>query len=82
MFASAQWSSLQIAGVRLGLFLNPGHADTRVGVHYVVDNLSQASREVVGNGGRIVTPQTEVAPGVVTVEVEDPEGNAFTLRGK
>jgi len=80
MFASPSWTSLRIAGVRLGLFLHPPHEGGRVGLHFVVTDLAAALSEVEHSGGRVVTPAAEVAPGVVVAEVEDTEGNAFTLR--
>ncbi|MGZ3439307.1 MAG: VOC family protein [Polyangia bacterium] len=80
MFASADWSSLRIAGVRLGLFRNPGHATGRIGLHFVVGDLAAARAAVERAGGRAGAPPSEVAPGVVIAEVTDPEGNTFTLR--
>ena len=79
-YASERWSSLMIAGMRLGLFHLPSHAGGRTGLHLVVDDLAEAVAEVEGAGGRIAQPPTEVAPGVVTAEVIDTEGNQLTLR--
>jgi len=80
VFASSSWTSLRIAGVRLGLFLHPPHEGGRVGLHFVVTDLAAALREVERSGGRLVKPAAEVAPGVVVADVEDTEGNVFTLR--
>ncbi|MSP63858.1 MAG: hypothetical protein EXR72_26635 [Myxococcales bacterium] len=80
MFASASWSSLRIAGVRLGLFLHPEHVAGKVGLHFVVSDLAAAGADVERAGGRIVGSSIEVAPGVVIAEVMDAEGNSFTLR--
>jgi predicted enzyme related to lactoylglutathione lyase len=78
-FASAGWSSLHIAGVRVGLALAPAHAAGRTGLHFAVDDLAAARADVERAGGRIVAPALELAPGVVVAEVTDSEGNLFTL---
>ena len=80
-FASSHWTSLHVAGVRIGLFPRGEEASTRTGLHFAVDDLAAASDAVAHAGGRILTPVTEVAPGVVVVDAADTEGNAFTLRG-
>lgn len=79
MFASPAWSSLRVAGVRLGLHHHPGHADARTGLHVVVSDLPATRAEIERAGGRS-EPPVEVAPGVVTVDATDTEGNTFTLR--
>lgn len=78
-FASPVWSSLRIAGVRLGLFHHPDHPGGRAGLHFVVADLATTRAAIERAGGR-VAPPVEVAPGVVTVDVTDSEGNTFTLR--
>ncbi|MDP2345651.1 MAG: VOC family protein [Deltaproteobacteria bacterium] len=80
MFASPRWSSLNVAGVRIGLFLNPLHLPGRVGLHFVVSDLGTARAAVAHAGGRIIAEPMEVAPGVVTVDVADTEGNVFSMR--
>jgi predicted enzyme related to lactoylglutathione lyase len=80
VFESANWSSLRIAGVRLGLFLNPEHTVGNVGLHFVVSDLVAARAAVERSGGRIAASSVEVAPGVVIAQVTDTEGNIFTLR--
>ena len=80
-YASERWSSLSIAGVRVGLFLHPEHPGGRVGLHFAGDERGAAGAAIERAGGRIVSPANEVAPGVVTVDVADTEGNTFTLRG-
>jgi predicted enzyme related to lactoylglutathione lyase len=80
MFPSPIWSSLRIAGVRLGLFLHPEHAAGRIGLHFVVSDLASACAGVERAGGSVVAPAREVAPGVVIAEVTDSERNAFSLR--
>ncbi|MSP59823.1 MAG: hypothetical protein EXR72_05680 [Myxococcales bacterium] len=80
MFASPRWSSLRVAGVRLGLFLHPEHVAGRVGLHFVVGDLAAAGADVQRAGGHMVGSPVEVAPGVVIAEVIDTEGNSFTLR--
>ncbi len=79
MFASLGWSSLRIAGVRVGLALNPEHAASKIGLHFAVSDFAAARADVERAGGRIIAPLIEVAPGVVVAEVADTEGNSFTL---
>jgi predicted enzyme related to lactoylglutathione lyase len=79
-FQSPAWSSLRIAGVRLGLFLHPEHLDGTIGLHFVVSDLLEARSAVERAGGQTVTASTEVAPGIVVADVTDTEGNTFTLR--
>jgi predicted enzyme related to lactoylglutathione lyase len=78
-FSSPGWSSLHIAGVRVGLALNPQHAASKIGLHFAVNDLAAARAEMERAGGRIVAPSIEVAPGVVVADVMDTEGNTFTL---
>jgi predicted enzyme related to lactoylglutathione lyase len=80
LYASPRWSSLRIAGVRLGLFLHGEHAESKVGLHFVVSDLATARSAVERAGGRIIAPAIEVAPGLVIADVTDTEGNTFTLR--
>jgi predicted enzyme related to lactoylglutathione lyase len=80
VFASPSWSSLRIAGVRLGLFLHPEHTAGRVGLHFVVSDLAASRADIERVGGRIGAPSGEVAPGVVITDVTDTEGNTFSLR--
>ena len=79
-FAAVQWTSLRIAGVRLGLAHDPAHAPTRTGLHFAVADLEAALAAIAAADGRVVTDPTEVAPGVVIAEAIDTEGNTFTLR--
>jgi predicted enzyme related to lactoylglutathione lyase len=78
--ASPAWSSLMIAGVRVGLALVPQHQPVRTGLHFAVADLVSACAEVARAGGRTVTARIEVAPGVVIADVMDSEGNSFTLK--
>jgi predicted enzyme related to lactoylglutathione lyase len=77
-FASPRWSSLLVAGVRLGLALDDEHEDRRVGLHFAVRELEDARAAVERAGGVTASP-VEVAPGVVVVAATDTEGNTFTL---
>ncbi|HEY5946706.1 MAG TPA: VOC family protein [Kofleriaceae bacterium] len=79
-FASATWSSLMIAGVRLGLFHDASHPGGRTGLHLVVSELGPALGDIERAGGRIIVEPIEVAAGVVIAELADPEGNLITLR--
>jgi predicted enzyme related to lactoylglutathione lyase len=80
IFSTEVWTSLRIAGVRIGLFLNAGHVPGRTGLHFAVADLAGACADVERAGGRVVAPAQEVAPGVVVAEVMDSEGNHITLR--
>jgi predicted enzyme related to lactoylglutathione lyase len=77
-FASPAWSSLRIAGVRIGLALSPRHEATKTGLHFTVSNLGDARADVERAGGHVAAP-TEVAPGTLIAEATDTEGNTFTL---
>lgn len=79
-FASPRWSSLRIAGVRVGLFCHPGQERSRIGLHFAVTDLADGLADVERAGGRVVARSNEVAPGVVIAEVADTEGNSFSLR--
>lgn len=79
-FTSPDWSSLVIAGVRVGLFLDAEHAPGRVGVHFAVDDLPAARASARRAGGWSEGAALEVASGVVIAEATDTEGNTFTLR--
>jgi predicted enzyme related to lactoylglutathione lyase len=79
VFASPDWSSLRIAGVRVGLAFDPGHVGARIGLHFAVTDLAVARADVERAGGRIIAPSIEVAPGVVLADVTDTEGNTFAL---
>jgi len=78
-YESPVWSSLRIAGVRIGLNATSSETALNTGLHFVVDDLQLASDEVVRAGGVLVTDPTEVQPGVVVAEASDTEGNTFTL---
>ena len=79
LFATPGWTSIRIAGVRLGLALSPGPVSARVGLHFAVSDLAAAGARVERAGGRASGPPTEVAPGVVIADATDTEGNTFTL---
>jgi predicted enzyme related to lactoylglutathione lyase len=79
VFSSAGWSSLRIAGVRVGLALSSDRVANTVGLHFTVSDLATARAMVERAGGCIVSSAVEVAPGVVIVRCDDTEGNTFTL---
>ena len=78
-YASPVWSSLRIAGVRLGLNATSSGAAQKTGLHFVVDDVELASDAIVRAGGVLVTDPTEVQPSVVVADAADTEGNIFTL---
>ncbi len=77
-FASPDWASLDIAGVRVALARSPGHEGGRTGLHFAVADLAAARANVERAGGR-AGPPVEVAPGVVIALCVDTEANGFTL---
>jgi predicted enzyme related to lactoylglutathione lyase len=79
-YASPRWSSLHIAGVRLGLFHDPDHPGGRTGLNFAVTDLAAPLGEIERAGGRLISPPAEVAPGVVVAEPSDSEENVFSLR--
>jgi predicted enzyme related to lactoylglutathione lyase len=79
-FVSPTWSSLRIAGVRIGLVHVRAHAGGRIGVHFAVEGIHEALAAVAEAGGSPGTGPVEVAPGVVLAEITDTEGNTLTLR--
>jgi predicted enzyme related to lactoylglutathione lyase len=78
-FATPAWTSMHLAGVRIGLALVPDHAAQHNGLHCAVDDLAAACAAIEAAGGRVATAATEVAPGVVIALVTDTEANTFTL---
>jgi predicted enzyme related to lactoylglutathione lyase len=79
LFSSPGWSSLRIAGVRIGLALaaepNPGP----IGLHFAVTDLAVTTAAVERAGGCVASSPRAVAPGVVLVQVTDTEGNTVVL---
>jgi len=78
-YASPVWSSLRIAGVRVGLNATSSDKPLNTGLHFVVENLGLACEAIASAGGMVVTDPTEVQPGVVVADAADTEGNIFTL---
>ncbi len=79
-YGSPGWSSLRIAGVRIGLYPRDESSGGSAGLHFVVRDFASASAEIERAGGRVVVPAREVAPGVVILDAMDTEGNTLTLR--
>jgi predicted enzyme related to lactoylglutathione lyase len=78
-YTSAGWSSLVIAGVRVGLASGADQSGGPTGLHFAVRDLAAARAEVERAGGDVVRAAVEVAPGVMVSEATDSEGNTFTL---
>ncbi|MGH9288903.1 MAG: VOC family protein [Acidimicrobiales bacterium] len=78
-YESQLWSSLRIAGVRLGLNASGHDAGGRSGLHFVVDDLAVACEAIVSAGGEVVAHPSEIQSGVVLADVADTEGNIVTL---
>jgi predicted enzyme related to lactoylglutathione lyase len=79
LYESSVWSSLQIAGVRLGLNATSSDAGLHMGLHFVVYDLVAACGAVVRAGGVVLSEPTDVQSGVILAEAADTEGNVFTL---
>lgn len=78
-YTSNEWTSIRIDGVRLGLSRAPRHVPCDTQLHFSVDDLTQACREIVARGGDVMAPPRELAPGIWLARVRDPEGNAFSF---
>lgn len=78
-FATPAWTSLRVAGVRLGLAFDSKHTGGATGLHFSVANLTAACAEVERAGGRVEQARVEAAPGVLLGLVVDTEGNGVTL---
>jgi predicted enzyme related to lactoylglutathione lyase len=77
--AMPEWTSLHVAGVRIGLSLDVAHAPEHTGLHFAMRELDAACAEVERAGGAVVKPPFEVLPGIVLTIVADTEGNGLTL---
>ena len=66
-FAMPIFSSLHVAGVRIGLAHDPAHVPARIGVHFAIrgSDVAAGLDEIVSAGGTIVEPPTEIVPGVL-----------------
>jgi predicted enzyme related to lactoylglutathione lyase len=80
MFASPGWTSLQLAGVRVGLAFRADFSGAPTGLHFAVDDLSAMRAQIASAGGQASAAPVQAAPGVLIASVVDTEGNTFTLR--
>jgi predicted enzyme related to lactoylglutathione lyase len=76
-FSTPVWSSLHVAGVRVGLY--PDAAARSVGLHFLVEDLAATRAAIESAGGRMGAT-VEPAPGVSLTMASDSEGNTLTLR--
>ena len=54
--------------------------DERTRVYIMVDSITQALNEIQAAGGRVLTPRTDIAPGMgAFAAFADPVGNEFGL---
>jgi predicted enzyme related to lactoylglutathione lyase len=81
-FQSDEWSSLVIAGVRVGLALvSDEEALVPTGLHFAVKDRAEACAAVERAGGTVIVKQIEPGGGVVLATVADTEGNRIVLVG-
>jgi predicted enzyme related to lactoylglutathione lyase len=79
-FASPYWTSLQIAGVAIGLHHGGGAQSREIGLGFDVDDLDAACASVERTGGRIVKPpEHKPTEGITIATIADTEGNEFSL---
>jgi predicted enzyme related to lactoylglutathione lyase len=79
-FASPYWTSLQIAGVAIGLHHGGDESRREIGLGFDVDDLDAACALVSGAGGGIVkAPEHKPTEGITIATVADTEGNEFSL---
>ena len=78
-FASPGWSSLMIAGVRIGLALKARHEGAATALHFAVYDLERTGAQIEQAGGSVSPSPVELTPGVVLVRCRDSEANTFTL---
>jgi predicted enzyme related to lactoylglutathione lyase len=80
LYETPLWTSIRIAGVRIGLVSIADHRGRRTGLHFAVADLYGARRAVADAGGNADAPPQQPAPGVIVADVVDSEGNTLTLR--
>jgi predicted enzyme related to lactoylglutathione lyase len=78
-YASTDWSSPWIAGVRVALSREPDRTGTGIGLHSNVDDLATACRAVANAGDRVVEGPFEPQEGVTIARVADTETNEFVV---
>jgi len=76
-FSTPVWSSLHVAGVRIGLY--PDAGANSAGLHFIVEDLA-ATRAAIERAGGRMGATLEPAPGVSLTIATDTEGNTLTLR--
>jgi predicted enzyme related to lactoylglutathione lyase len=79
-FASPYWTSLQIAGVAIGLHHGAEGEPREIGLGFDVDDLDASCAAVTSAGGRIVKPpEHKPSEGITIATIADTEGNEFSL---
>lgn len=63
VFASAEWTSLVVAGVRVALSLDVAASGGPTGLHFVVADVARAQAEIAQAGGVAGAAGVTVAPG-------------------
>jgi predicted enzyme related to lactoylglutathione lyase len=80
-FASPFWTSIEVAGVEIGLHGGASGEHRESGLGFTVDDIDAACRAVEAAGGSIVTPPATRPDegGVTLASIADTEGNQVSL---
>jgi predicted enzyme related to lactoylglutathione lyase len=78
-FASPYWSSIVVAGVRVGLHGGATGERRDSGIGFVVDDIDAACAMAEAAGGAVVSPPSVREEGVVLAAIADTEGNEVSL---
>ena len=79
-FSSPMWSELTFGDVIVALHGGGGDGLRKTGLHFRVDDLNSAAREVERGGGRVTRePEDRAGEPIRLAEVVDTEGNVFGL---
>jgi predicted enzyme related to lactoylglutathione lyase len=80
LFSSPDWSELRAGGAVVALHGGGDGTPTRTGLGFEVDDLAAACTAVTDAGGTILMPPADRAEERIRLaEVQDPEGNSFSL---
>jgi predicted enzyme related to lactoylglutathione lyase len=79
-FESPYWTSLQVAGVAIGLHHGGDDTPREIGLGFDLDDLDAGCTRVTAAGGRVVkAPEHKPTEGITIATVADTEGNEYSL---